>query len=234
MRLTKEQKELVVKRYLAGDSVGILINEYGISRSSLYLWVKRSRKKNQDKENVVSVSNYKRLQCRVKRLEEIIQIYKQANCNYNSTLKEKLYALEELYGQHSVHILCEAFGVARGTFYNHILRNKKHNTVYAQRKEELRELIQKIYDDSKQIFGAGKNMAVLREQGVKVGEKTIRLLMRDMGIASIRQEVKSLYDREKKKNRNLLQQQFNPTSPNQVWVSDITLFRVKRKIIISA
>lgn len=72
-------------------------------------------------------------------------------------------------------------------------------------------------------------MAVLREQGLKVGEKTIRLLMRDMGIASIRQEAKSLYDREKKRNRNLLQQQFNPTRPNQVWVSDITLFRVKEK-----
>lgn len=229
MRLTKEQKKLVVKRYLAGESVKVLLNEFGISRSSLYLWVKQSREGNQDKQNVVSVSNYKRLQCKVKRLEEIIQIYKKVNCNYNSTLKEKLYALEELYGQHSVHILCEAFDVARGTFYNHILRNKKHNTVYVQRKEELRELIQKIYDDSKQIFGAGKIMVVLREQGLKVGEKTIRLLMRDMGIASIRQEAKSLYDREKKRNRNLLQQQFNPTRPNQVWVSDITLFRVKEK-----
>lgn len=131
MRLTKEQKELVAKRYLAGEGVKVLLNEFRISRSSLYLWVKQSKEGNQDKQNVVSVSNYKRLQCKVKRLEEIIQIYKKVNSNYNSTLKEKLYALEELYGQHSVHILCEAFDVARGTFYNHILRNKKHNTVYA-------------------------------------------------------------------------------------------------------
>lgn len=229
MRLTKEQKDRVVARYRSGESVATIINKEGISRSSLYLWVKQNAEKAQDKENTISVGRYKKLQQKVKRLEEIIQIYKKVNCNYNSPLKEKLYALEELYGQHSVHILCEAFDVSRGTFYNHILRNKKHNTMFAQRKEELREMIQKIYDESNQIFGAGKIMAVLKGQGIKVGEKTVRLLMRDMGIKSIRQEAKSLYDKERKRNRNLLQQQFNPSKPNQVWVSDITLFRVKEK-----
>lgn len=227
MRKTKEQKELAVKRYLSGESARAITSEMGISRSSLYLWIKQFREK--QSENVISVVSFKRLQGKVKRLEEIIQIYKKLNCNYNSPLKEKLYALEELYGQHSVHILCEALDVPRGTFYNHILRNKRQNTAYAQRKEELREKIQKIYDDSNQIFGAGKIMAVLKEQGVKASEKTVRLLMRDMGIKSIRQEAKSLYDKEKKRNRNLLQQQFNPLKPNQVWVSDITMFRLKEK-----
>ena len=227
MRKTKEQKELAVKRYLSGESARAITSEMGISRSSLYLWIKQFREK--QSENVISVVSFKRLQGKVKRLEEIIQIYKKLNCNYNSPLKEKLYALEELYGQHSVHILCEALDVSRGTFYNHILRNKRQNTAYAQRKEELREKIQKIYDDSNQIFGAGKIMAVLKEQGVKASEKTVRLLMRDMGIKSIRQEAKSLYDKEKKRNRNLLQQQFNPLKPNQVWVSDITMFRLKEK-----
>lgn len=227
MRKTKEQKELAIKRFLSGESVLAITKEMGISRSSLYLWIKQFREK--QSKNVISVVSFKRLQGKVKRLEEIIQIYKTVNCNYNSPLKEKLYALEELYGQHSVHILCEALDVSRGTFYNHILRNKKQNTVYVQRKEELREKIQKIYDDSNQVFGAGKIMAVLKEQGIKAGEKTIRLLMRDMGIKSIRQEAKSLYDKEKKRNRNLLQQQFNPLRPNQVWVSDITMFRLKEK-----
>lgn len=229
MRTTKEQKEIAVKRYLSGESASVIISEIGVSRSTLYLWVKQYREVQSDKESIISVAKYKRLQSKFKRLEEIIQIYKTVNCNYNSPLKDKLYALEELYGQHSVHILCEALDVSRGTFYNHILRNKKQNTVYVQRKEELREKIQKIYDDSNQIFGAGKIMAVLKEQGIKAGEKTIRLLMRDMGIKSIRQEAKSLYDKEKKRNRNLLQQQFNPLRPNQVWVSDITMFRLKEK-----
>ena len=176
-----------------------------MSRSTLYLWAKQFREAQNENGNLISVVSYKRLQGKVKCLEEMIKIYKTVNCNYNSPLKDKLYALEELYGQHSVHILCEALDVSRGTFYNHILRNKKQNTIYVQRKEELREKIQKIYDDSNQIFEAGKIMAVLKEQGIKAGEKTIRLLMRDIGIKSIRQEAKSLYDKEKKRNRNLLQ-----------------------------
>lgn len=234
MRKTKEQKEIAVKRYLSGESATAITTEMGMSRSALYLWVKQFREAQKDKGNVISVISFKRLQGKVKRLEEIIQIFKTVNCNYNSPLKEKLYALEELYGQHSVHILCEVLDVSRGTFYNNIFRNKKQNTVYVQRKEELREKIQKIYDDSNQIFGAGKIMAVLKEQGIKAGEKTVRLLMRDMGIKSIRKEAKSLYDKEKKRNRNLLQQQFNPLKPNQVWVSDITMFRLNKKIFISA
>lgn len=148
MRKTKEQKEIAVKKYLLGESATSITTELGISRSALYLWVKQFREAQNDKTNFVSIVAYKRLQGKVKRLEEIIQIYKTVNCNYNSSLKDKLYALEELYGQHSVHILCEALDVSRGTFYNHVLRNKKQNTVYVQRKEELREKIQKIYDDS--------------------------------------------------------------------------------------
>ena len=156
MRKTKEQKEIAVKRYLLGERASAIIIKIGISRSTLYLWIKQYRDVQGDKGSIISVAKYKRLQNRVKRLEEIIEIYKTVNCNYNSPLKEKLYALEDLYGQHSVHILCEALDVSRGTFYNHVLRNKKQNTVYVQRKEELREKIQKIYDDRNQIFGAGK------------------------------------------------------------------------------
>ncbi len=67
-------------------------------------------------------------------------------------LKDKLYSLEELYPQHSVHILCDTFDVSRGTFYNHIFRNKKSNTIYVKRKEELKEIIQKIYDFLPQFY----------------------------------------------------------------------------------
>lgn len=43
MRTTKEQKETAVKRYLSGGSASVIISEIGISRSTLYLWVKQSR-----------------------------------------------------------------------------------------------------------------------------------------------------------------------------------------------
>ena len=80
----------------------------------------------------------------------------------------KLAALESLYGQYNVHMLCDALKVPRGTFYNHILRNKKNNTWYAKRREEFRAKIQQIYDDNNQIFGSGKIRAVMKAEGYQI------------------------------------------------------------------
>ena len=204
MKATKELKESVVQRYLSGESVEKIIAEIQISRSSLYLWVKQHNEELKEKENHVSVGYYRNLQNKVKRLEEMVEILRKATCHYNSPLREKLYASEELYGQYSVHLLCDTMGVSRATLYNHVLRNKKENTVNARRKEELKEQIQKVYHDSNQIFGAAKITAVLRSQGIKVCDNTVREIMRDLGLKSIRQDAKSLYDKDKKKNRNLL------------------------------
>lgn len=110
-----------------------------------------------------------------------------------------------------------------------IFRNKKSNTIYVKRKEELKEIIQKIYDENNQIFDSAKIATIFKDQGIKTSEKTVHLLMREVGIKSIRLEATSLYDKQKKQKRNLLQQQFNPIKPNQVWISDITFFRLKEK-----
>ena len=104
-------------------------------------------------------------------------------------------------------------------------RNKRDNTWHAKRREELRIKIQEIYDDSNQIFGATKISVVLKNQGYKVSISMVRQLMRDMGIASIRQEAKSIYNKNTKKFKNYVNQQFHTDKPNQIWVSDVTYFK---------
>lgn len=127
-------------------------------------------------------------------------------------------------------MLCEALDVPRGTFYNHIFRNKKDNTWYAKRREELRVAIQKVFDENNQIFGAGKITAILKEQGYSTSEETVRRLMNDMGLVSIRQNAKALYEQEKREfYKNRLKQQFNVKIPNSVWVSDVTYFKCNNK-----
>ncbi len=117
----------------------------------------------------------------------------------------------------------------RGTFYNFILRNKRDNTWYSKRQENLRIKIQEVYDESNQILGAAKIAAVLKEQGYRTSDKTVRKLMRDMGLISIRQDAKSIYDKEQRKFKNRLNQQFDVSKPNEVWVSDITYFHWNEK-----
>ena len=77
---------------------------------------------------------------RVKKLEDIISILKTVNCTFRAPLKEKLAELELLYGQYDVHTLCEALDVSRGTFYNHIFRNKRGNAWFEKRRDEYRIL----------------------------------------------------------------------------------------------
>ena len=104
--------------------------------------------------------------------------------------------------------------IPRGTFYNHILRNKKDNTWFAKRKEELRIAIQEIYVENRQIFGVGKITAIMRNEGIAVSEEMVRSLMKETG--SIRQTSRNLYEDECKKHKNDVKQQFDTQAPNEV------------------
>ncbi len=102
------------------------------------------------------------------------------------------------------------------------------NTWYAKRREELRLQIQEIYDESNQIFGAAKIAAVMKSNGIKVSDEMVRTLMRDMGLVSIRQSAKKLYEDECRKYKNHLNQEFDVSRPNEVWVSDVTYFKYSK------
>lgn len=95
-------------------------------------------------------------------------------------------------------MIFEALKVPHGTFYNFILRNKRDNTWNSTRQEELRIKIQEIYDENNQIFRVAKIAAVLKDQDYRTSDKTVRKLMRDMGLISIRQDAKSIYDKEQR------------------------------------
>lgn len=229
-KISKSEKQLLIDRYVTGgESVAAIGKDTGIPRSTLYSWIKQYQDEKVNGKKAITVKNFRILENKVKRLEGMIEILKTVDCSSNAPLKEKLYALEELQGQYSVHMLCEALDVPRGTYYNHILRNKRDNAWYAKRREELRLKIQEVYDDNRQIFGAEKIRAIMKEEGYRVSVEMVRELMRDMGLISIRQDSKSMYDKEQRKYKNYLNQQFDTNRPNEVWVSDVTYFKFNNK-----
>ena len=137
------EKQSIIDRYIiGGESVSAIAVETCIPRSTLYAWIKQSHKKQANGKPELTLRDFRLLENRVRRLEGIIEILKKAGCSVNDPLEVKLPALEALHGQYSVHMLCEALGVPRGTFYNYIYRNKRTHTWYAKRREELRIEIQ--------------------------------------------------------------------------------------------
>lgn len=169
---------------------------------------------------------------KLKKLEEKVEILQKAGCTASAPLQEKLQELSKLYGQYSVHALCEALRVSRGTFYNHIFR-RKEVTVYDKRRAEMREHIKSVFDESHQRFGANKIAAILSEQGICISPKCTAELMREMGLQSVTLYSKRDYQKRDRltKKQNILQRQFQVNEPNRVWVSDVTCFKVNRKYL---
>lgn len=143
-------------------------------------------------------------------------------------MKEKLSELELLYGQYDVHTLCEALEVSRGTFYNHIFRNKRENAWFEKRREKYRVLICDVFNEYRQVLGAEKICAVLVQRGHKVSRRFVADVMCEMGLTCVRSTAKQDYlkRQEPEKKKNILQQQFSASSPNEIWVSDVTCFKL--------
>lgn len=226
---TKEIKTEIIARCKSGETVPAVSQNTGIPKSTIYSWLSVPKVAPELSPKEME-KRLHLLESKIERLEGLLEIIRVSESSPSAPLKEKLYALEKLSGQYNVHMLCDALNVSRGTFYNHILRNKKTNTVYSERREIIKNAIQTVYDESRQIFGARKITAVLRERGFKTCEDTVRKLIHDMGLSSIRQRAKFLYEKERRiANKNILRQQFNPSAPNQIWVSDVTCFYFNEK-----
>lgn len=225
-----EEKAEIVTMYIGGQSVSALCAQYGIARSTLYYWIQQYSPLRTVTDNTVYYKEYVELKRRTDKLEAQLAVLKAAGCGTAAPLQEKLIAIEKLYGQYSVHALCEALDVSRGTFYNHIFR-RKDVTTYKKRREEMREHVRVAFDESKQRFGAKKICAVLEDKGIRTSVRYVTDVMREMNLQCIGRNSKREYKRHvgRTKRQNVLQQQFNVKEPNAVWVSDVTCFKVKDK-----
>lgn len=230
-QFTQEEKQKLVARYQSGESVKAICTETGVSKSSLYEWIKLYQVTVTPAGQRITPLGFEMLQRRVQKLEAMLSVLQVIGCCVSAPLQDKLREMERLHGQFSVHVLCEAMNVPRGTFYNHMFRSKRGNSVFSMRRETLRVQIREIFEESHQLFGAGKIRAVLMERGQKVSEKLIAELMREMGIMSLRSTAKRDYERMQsyKKKENVLKQQFQVDAPNLAWVSDVTCFRLKER-----
>jgi len=95
----------------------------------------------------------------------------------------------------------------------------------AIRKQNIKERIQEIYEESHQNYGAPKITEGLHQQGECIAEKTVGNYMREMGIKA--QYIKpytvtTIHSDFSEELKNILDEKFNPERPDAVWCSDIT------------
>ena len=82
------EKEAALTRYDKGESVAKISHDTGISRSTIYAWIKKRREQSDGK--LPTVKEFHNLKNRVKRLEGIIEILKKAGCTPSDPFRSQV------------------------------------------------------------------------------------------------------------------------------------------------
>jgi putative transposase len=125
-----------------------------------------------------------------------------------------------------VAVMCRAFGVSRTGFHNWERRPPSDR---ALEDAWLTERIKRIHDASRGVYGAPRIHAELRiEHNIRVGRKRVARLMKAAGISGVRPRKRwktTIRIAGITPATDLVERQFRPTSPNMLWVADITYLR---------
>ena len=145
------------------------------------------------------------------------------------SLKYSLVRLKAIYRlrfEHTTVMLCRVLHVNRSTYYNFINKRPSKREVENQR---LRKLLLEIYMKAKKRIGTRAfKIILLRDYGVNISEGRILRLLKSMTLpkmSTIKPRVKSKHSPAFSSD-NLLKQEFNPKSPNQVWTTDFTYISI--------
>lgn len=121
--------------------------------------------------------------------------------------------------------LCNLFDVPRSSYYSDIT-----DKPISKAKIELNALIRQVFNQSGGSAGARTiSTIVTKQHGIKLTRYKAGRLMKQMSLLS-RQHKRHSYkmaDKPHHTHDNLLERQFSPTAPNQVWTGDVTYIRIK-------
>lgn len=121
-----------------------------------------------------------------------------------------------------VRLMCRVLGVAPGGYYGW---RGRPVSLRAQRREALTDAIKAVHGEVKARYGSPRIHAELVARGETCCVNTVAKLMRRHGIAAktkrkFRCTTDSNHDRPVAEN--VVDRQFEPEAPNQVWTADIT------------
>ena len=140
--------------------------------------------------------------------------------------------IQKLMQEFSLAILPDVAQLPRATFYYHLKRIGSSDK-YKIAKEE----ITAIYHENKGRYGYRRMTAELRNRGFCLNHKTVRRLMKQLGLVC-RVKIKKYHSYKGEAGKiapNLLQRDFYAEKPNQKWVTDVTEFSLfGQKLYLSA
>ncbi len=121
-----------------------------------------------------------------------------------------------------ITLLCRTLEVSRSGYYRWLNAEPSKR---ARDDVKLRVAVAEIHQESHGTYGSPRVQVEMNERGFEVGRHRVVRLMRELGLSG---RIPKRFRRTTDSKHglgfapDLVQQDFNPTEPNRVWVSDIT------------
>ncbi|MCQ4323125.1 IS3 family transposase [Stutzerimonas stutzeri] len=198
----------------------------GMSTHSLYAWVKRySKPQEQRAQEDDQQAELRRLRAELKRVTEERDILKKGRRVLCQGVRLKYAFINQLSADYPVRRLCLTLKVHASGYYAWLAEPK---SARAKDDQRLLDLIKHAWLESGGVYGYRKIHDDLRELGEACGKHRVARLMRLEGLRSqtgYRRRPGRYGGKPPVASPNHLERRFNVTEPNKVWVTDITYIR---------
>lgn len=243
-----EKVEAVVNLCCRKGSAERIVEETGISRTSLYNWKKQLLPQKviepmmNESNNTVDLLHLQiselqdelkalkdqvyRLQMEKDALETASKLIKKATGINFRTLSnfEKAMIIDALREKYCLADLLKMFSLSKSSyFYQHHAVNKCDKYLH------IRDDIVTIFNESGNTYGYRRIHAMLKRKSITVSEKVVRRLMREehLNIKQVKIRKYNSYKGEiSPAVPNLIKRNFHADKPNQKWLTDITEFHI--------
>lgn len=201
----------------------------GVSTHSLYKWMKLFGDPAPKKPDVDHEAENRRLKRELVRVTKERDILKRQLCTSREGPNEvRLYR-----GAFGVRAMCRVLRVHFSGFYAWLKEPLSHR---AQEDIRQTDLIRQAWADSGKVYGYRKLADDLRDQGERVSENRVARLASLVGIAAqvgYRRRPGRYGGKPAIMAANRLEQRFEASAPDQVWVTDITCIKTMKAGCIS-
>ena len=221
-RYTQEYKDMIVDLYKSGMTLVELSKEYNIARSTLNGWIDKKKEIKVSDDEIMTKQEIMDMKKEMTKIKEENEILKKLWPYCNQKVHIVVSIIETHKKEFGIARMCEVLGIARSSYYKALTKSE---TPRAKEKEELKDVIHRIYDESKGRYGSPKIHKILTEkEGYKISEKRVQKLMREMNLYSITVKKYKHYSNKKVVEglENVLKRDFSTKTINEKWVGDIT------------
>ncbi|NMY55242.1 MULTISPECIES: IS3 family transposase [Pseudomonas] len=198
----------------------------GVSTHSLYAWVKRYSKPQEERQQGDDQqAELRRLRAELKRVTEERDIFKKGRRVLCQGVRLKYAFIKQQAADYSVRRLCLTLKIHPSGYYAWL---SEPQSARAKDDQRLLGLIKHSWLESGGVYGYRKIHDDLREIGEACGRHRVARLMRIEGLRSqtgYRRRPGKYGGKPAVASPNLLKRQFDVVEPNTVWVTDITYIR---------